>query len=266
MKSELLIATMFRQDLSFLNNMGVKTNYLVINQTDFKKFPNLSLDNSLGKVFSFEERGLSKSRNRALSNSNSDICIIADDDILYVENYEEIIINSYNEYKDADLIIFDFSTSDKIRTCSKISNNPKKISRLESLKVASVRITFKRNSIISNNIKFNENFGAGSIFSAGEENLFLNECFKAGLSVYYVPKVICDVSFEESTWFKGYDENFFKGKGAFGLAMFGRFSNIYILQFLIRKYKMYNKTMSFYKALKFCFKGKREYNKLINNQ
>ena len=45
------------------------------------------------------ERGLSKSRNLAIANAKTDICLICDDDEIFVDNYEEIILNAYYENK-----------------------------------------------------------------------------------------------------------------------------------------------------------------------
>lgn len=264
---ETLIATMYRNNNSFLDAMNVSGKYIVVNQTDYNRYPSINInDNSKGIFVSNEERGLSKSRNLALSLSTADVCVIADDDVFYVYDYEMIIRDAYRKYPDADLIVFDFITDDKIRKCSKISLSPKKLGLLDTLKVCSVRITFKRESINNSNIKFNEYFGAGAQFISGEENLFLKDCIDSNLNIMYVPKTICKVSFDEnSSWFEGYNENYFITKGAFSNAMFKKYSIFFIIQFLIRKYSLYKNEISIYKALKYSILGIFKYKKIKLN-
>ena len=45
--------------------------------------------------------------------------------------------------------------------------------------------------------------------------MWLLDAKKAGLRIYVSKETIGQVSFEKSTWFSGYDERFFYGKGAF---------------------------------------------------
>ena len=49
------------------------------------------------------------------------------------------------------------------------------------MSVCSCQITFKRKSIVDNNIFLNEMFGIGSKFISGEENIFLKEALKKKL-------------------------------------------------------------------------------------
>lgn len=257
MRVEALIATMYRKDLSFIENMNVLSPYVIVNQTNYDKYPFLK-DANL-KVISNEERGLSKSRNLALSLAENDICLIADDDICYIKNYQSIVSEAYEKLTDADVIVFDYSTSSLSRKCSKISSDIKQLSLLDTLKVSSVRISFKRASIISKSIRFDELFGSGAIFQSGEENIFLKDCIDSGLKIFYYPAIICDVDFEDSTWFNGFDKRYFETKGAFSSVIFGNLYLIYIIQFLLRKYKLYSKTTSFLKAFSYCLKGRKKY-------
>ena len=49
------------------------------------------------KFISCDEKGLSKSRNKAINNATGDICIIADDDVTYSDDYIEKIRQAYLE-------------------------------------------------------------------------------------------------------------------------------------------------------------------------
>ena len=57
--------------------------------------------------------------------------------------------------------------------------------------VCSVEITFRRESVLKHGIKFDERFGLGSpLLCAGEEDVFMADARRAGLTIRNVPKVI----------------------------------------------------------------------------
>ena len=148
MKIEVLVSTMNQEDnRKLLENMNIKNNYVVINQLvkeNINKPQNVVEDTK--KFLSYKERGLSKSRNRAIKNSNADVCVIADDDMVYCDNYEKIISNAYKKYEDADIIAFVVEHEDKTKEKKILKEG--RVHFLKSMKISSVQITFKRESII----------------------------------------------------------------------------------------------------------------------
>ena len=66
-----------------------------------------------GIVISVNEKGLSRSRNKAILNSNADICVIADDDMYYSNQYELNVSKGYKKYPDADIIAYYVDSDDK---------------------------------------------------------------------------------------------------------------------------------------------------------
>ena len=93
----------------------------------------------------------------------------------------------------------------------------------------------------------------------GEENIFLYDALKKGKKIYYVPIKIAELKEVESTWFAGYDEVFFISRGANYCAMSRFFSHFLILQFALRKKELYIEKMSTAKAIKYMYKGRKEY-------
>ena len=173
MKIQVLIATMNLKDKkNLLKKLNVNTEAIVINQVSSPDGEMINYNDRKNQIYSYKEKGLSKSRNKALEKSDADICVIADDDMTYVDNYEKIIKDAYKKYSDADIIVFYVeSAPNSLRKKGKLKEG--RLSYLLSLKVQSVQMTFKRKSIIENNIKFDENFGAGSNYYMGEENIFI---------------------------------------------------------------------------------------------
>lgn len=258
MNIEVLISTMDLIDNNqLLKKMNIKTNSVTINQVS--KETNLeSSQNSKNRVYNYCQKGLSKSRNKAIENAREDICIIADDDLIYEKDYEEKIKDAYKKYDTADIICFWVPSKNSKRQTTK--QKTRKISYLTSMRVSSYQITFKLNSIKKYNIKFDENFGAGSgKYIMGEENIFLFDCLRKNLNIMYVDEKIAEVKQEESTWFKGYNENYFISKGACYHRMSKIFSDALIYQFAIRKRKLYKEDCNVFKAIKIMKQGKREY-------
>lgn len=234
---QVLIATMRCEDFNLHKKMNVTRNALVINQTGIINDDDdkvLVLDQNT-KYISTNQIGLSKSRNKALHNATADICVISDDDMIYKDNFEEIVIDAYEKNLDADIIVFKVTRINGRE--KKFSNSFKRINFFSSLKISSVEITFKRNSILDKGIKFNELLGAGANYYMGEENNFLISCLKNGLKIYYVPIEIATVDMSESTWFKEYDREYFFARGGSYAAMFPIVFPIIAFQFIIRKKK-----------------------------
>lgn len=240
MKIEILVATMYEKDYSVPKRLNIQGSALVINQTDFKKFPNISGEFGKIKFISNDKRGLSRSRNLALENSTAEICVIADQDVKYIDNYENIIKNAYLRYPDADVILFDFYKPNNSLSKT-IKKGGGKLTLLQSLRGNSVRVSFKRKSIINNGISYNECFGSGSgKFIASEDLVFITDCQKNKLQIYYEPVPILSLVESKSTWFKGYNKDYFETIGAFSYHLMGNLWFLYAIQFLLRHRKLYN--------------------------
>ena len=142
MKTEILISTMNLKDeednKKLLKKMNINSNSLTINQITDSKILVFDNNKSKNRLKSYKEKGLSKSRNKAIENAKGEICIIADDDVTYVNGYSKIIEDSYRKYKDADIIAFYVESTNKDR-CVK-----KQLTRKSSFHKAN------ENSIISN--------------------------------------------------------------------------------------------------------------------
>ena len=243
---EVLVSTMYQKDDSLYQKMNISCDALIINQCD----SNSIIDNENFKIINTTERGLSKSRNMAIKESNKDICVIADDDLIYNDEMKNIISEAYKKYNDASVIAFYVESTNRNRPTSRPSHSGY-LGYLETMKLASFMLTIKRKDIISNNIFFNTNFGAGSgIYSAGEENIFLFECLKKGLKVVYVDKTIASVSHAESTWWSNNITK--KNLYDLGAAYYLMFPKLYLIagiQYIIRKWRRIDKDINFKLAI-----------------
>lgn len=216
LKLEILVATMNRTSLSFLEKMFPHHNLealhiLIINQTVKGKELSSHLQNT--RVINAYETGLSKSRNLAIDNAIGDICLIADDDVEYLPNFENVIVASFGGVNHKSVALFKIKTF-KGEAYKGYPNVSKKLTKRKDIaKASSIEIAFVRADIIKKNIRFNTLYGLGSQFPSGEEYLFLKEVLNNNLSIYFDDKYIVKHKKESSTM-NVTDGDFLKTKGA----------------------------------------------------
>ncbi len=251
MKLEVLLSCMYQKDMSIVEHSNITGDTLVINQTDHEATDELQKEKQLIRMISTSEVGLSNSRNMAIKNATGDICLLSDDDEIFVQNYDQIIQNAFESLPDADIITF--NVTNKI---TRLKPTVQKLSYLNTLKIASYQIAFRRNAILEKEITFDPLLGAGSGNGCGEENKFLMDCLKHGLRIYFSPETIAAVNTKSSTWFFGYDKTFFYQRGAATRYYMGSFlSLIYAIYYLLAKYSLYQAEISFLDAAKALFSG-----------
>ncbi len=212
MQIEVLVSTMHQQNTDLIEKMKLNTDAIIINQTDTVDFKEIKLNENTVRMFSFNERGVGLSRNSALMRSEADICVLADDDMVFCDGYEETVKKAFSDNPQADVIIFNLIEDGK--TLNRQNESIKKVGILNYMNYGAARIAFKRKAVTYNGISFNLNFGGGTKHLSGEDTLFLRECLKKGLNVIAVPEALATLKDErESTWFKAFDEKYFFDKG-----------------------------------------------------
>ncbi len=259
MKLQVLLSIMNKKDIKdHLKQMNIKKNYVVINQITKENIPLIKEESPFNKIISVKEKGLSKSRNLAIRNSEANLGLIADDDMCYVDDYESIITNAYLKYPMADIIAFEVEYEDK--NIKKKTLKEGRLNFMTSMKISSVQITMNLDSIKDKKITFDELFGAGSTYIMGEENIFLSDCLKKKLKIYYVPIKIGTLKLaHQSSWFKGYNKEYFYSKGAVFYRMAKKIHILLILQFAYRKKHLYKQETSFLSATKWMLSGAKQY-------
>lgn len=197
MKIEVLVATMNQTDHSLLEKLNIQTDAIVGNQCAVNEVSDFVWDRHRIKWLSFAEKGVGLNRNNALMRATADICVIADDDMRYVDGYAEIIKRAFERCPDADIIVFNLN--DKIPGRYEIKDF-KRLHLYNSLRYGTARLAFRLSSIRFHGIFFNLCFGGGTEHSHGEDTLFLVEAFKKGLTIYSCPDYIATLLYDrEST-------------------------------------------------------------------
>ena len=211
-KVEVLVATMHQNDFSIINEMNIQSDIVYANQCDYTSYQEMEFDGHTAKMISTNTRGVGKNRNLALMYATADICLFADDDVVYNDGYEKTICDFYEQHPDADVVVFNFLVSRNQSKPINIVKTTKKIKR-KDLSYGTYAISVRRSVIDWHNIRFHHQFGGGTMYSCGEDSKFLNDCFNHKLTVYTCNSTIGVVNHKDSTWFNGYSEKYFLDKG-----------------------------------------------------
>lgn len=262
MNLEVLISCMNQQDMIIAEQTGIQTDALIINQCTQSEILNeIKLDQKTSgvqnqthmniRMLNTNTRGLSKSRNLAIQHAVGDVCLLCDDDEQLDSSYEDTILKAYVALLDADIICFRISNQP-----SRLKQKTQRLTKWTAMRIASWQITFRRESILKSGIRFDEDMGAGTGNGGGEEVKFLRDCIKAGLKAYYVPKSIGTVAQTESTWFQGFDRDFFYKRGITNRYMLGLpVSILYAAYYTLVKRDLYKEYVTPWQSFKYALDG-----------
>lgn len=262
-KLEILVSTMNKDSLDFLSGMFPKdyTNYniLIVNQT--KANIALSSPYSNIRVINSTSKGLPQSRNIAIENAIGDVCLIADDDVEYLPDFDVKIVKAYLNFKNADIITFKMK-DDQGHDFKKYTNILKH--DIDTIRtVNSVVISFNKEKLLKSKVLFNPHFGLGTTFQSANEYVFLRNALKANLNVCFEPEYILIHEYLSSGRKQGDDSIIFARSAVFykyhGLK--GYLKLIHYL-FLIKK-SGFITNKDFLKKFKTGLQGIATYRKLV---
>lgn len=252
MKVEVLVATINQTDLSLFEKMNIQTDVIFCNQCDRNEFIETEINGCRVRMLSTTTRGVGVNRNFAMQLSDADICLFADDDVVYFDDYEKTIINAFNEYLKSDMIAFNVKESRDGKVFKDIINKSGKAGHM----YGTYCLGIKNKSIKQKNINFSRMFGGGTIYSCGEDSLFCREVIKNG-EFYQYATCIGTVNHGPSTWFNGYNEKYYFDRGALCKAMYPtmwRLLKYYLVVKLGRK-----SSFSLFKVAKLMNQGAKAY-------
>lgn len=258
MNFEVLCTTMFQKDLSKYKEMNIQTNAVFANQDDRHEYIKENINGNEIKMITTPYRGVGKNRNIALMHSKADIMLFSDDDMTYVDGYEDVVIKAFESLPEADIIIFNI---DKIgsNTKRRINIKVKRVRLYNVLNYGFPRVAIRRTSLERSNLWVSTLFGGGAKYCSGEDNLFLVNAIKKGLKIYTSPSYIGGVNIRTSSWFTGFNEKYFFDNGAWLEASFPILKHLLVWYFII---KFYKKTqLSIINILKLHYEGMKAFQK-----
>lgn len=244
MRVQVLVATMNQTDYSLLDKMNIQSDVIVGNQCDRDEIVRFVYKSYEAIYLNFAERGVGLNRNNALMRATGDICLFADDDMVYKDGYTDIVIKAFKKLPDADVIIFNLHEKKPLRY---IINRVTKVGYFNYLRYGTARVAVRLESVKKNAIYFNQCFGGGTPHAHGEDNLFLTYCLNKRLKIYAVPEYIAELTEDRvSTWDRGYDEKYLWDQGQLYKAISKRWWRFLCLQDAIRRGRDYK--MKWHKA------------------
>lgn len=264
---EILIATKDRSNLDFLLPMFPfehfsTFNILIVNQS---KIEILSSDFDNVKVINTTEKGLSKSRNKAIANASKKICLITDDDVVFAENFKKDILLAFKKNKGASIITFNHQRIGDA-TPQKSWDSSFKHDKKSIWNVSSIEIAFQLDEIKKNNITFDEYFGLGSFFETAEEFLFLKSALNQGLEVYFSPEIIVSHPQFSSGKDEGSDVLIY-GRAALFYTLHGNFVFLWLAKYVFFLFrKKYIRFSEIGKKYKIGLAGIAKFKELTNNK
>jgi glycosyltransferase involved in cell wall biosynthesis len=257
---EILCTTMFQTDFSKVLEMNIQTDVVFANQDYRNEYIEEKINGNVIKMITSAQRGVGKNRNTALLYATGDICLFADDDMVYYDDYEKGVLRAFDELEDADIIIFNCDSESERKP--KVNSRISRVRSWNFMTYGTYRIAVRRESILKNNIHFTPLFGGGARYGSGEDSLFLSESLKKGLKVYTHSLFIGMVKQEESTWFNGFNEKYLFDKGAWISAAFPKLKYILLLLFT---YKFKRRTEFTYAQIyKMLLNGINGFNKCLD--
>ncbi|MGP4064074.1 glycosyltransferase [Oceanobacillus sp. M65] len=259
MKIEVLVSTMNQENLSIVEKMNIQSDSIIINQTNKNDYCEDVFCGKNIKMYSFNERGVGLSRNNALMRSKADICLMADDDMVYVDEYEQKVIKAFQKQPNADMIMFNVPIHKKNGSIKvKVKKNGR-IRFINALKYGTVNIAFKREAIMKKNILFSLLFGGGTRYSSGEDSIFITDALKNKLKIYSSTETIAEINEDGSTWFNGFNKKYLYDRGALYKKIGGNKALLLNLQFVLRHRKKYNNDFRMLEALGIMMNGSKDY-------
>ncbi len=256
MTLQLLVAAVDKRPLELAEDMQIDSDAILVSQGDSYGYEELAYRGHRLRYFSMAERGVGLSRNHSLLRAQADISLFADEDIVYVPGYEEKVLDAFEAYPQADMLLFNVQAAPGRETYRTEAFG--RVRWYNCGRYPTYSFAARTARLHQKNITFSLLFGGGARYSAGEDSLFLSECLKKGLKVYRVPIHIGRERERESTWFSGYNFKFFYDRGALYRYLYGRLDGAMALRFLLAHRKVMCRDIPWRKAFGIMRQGMRE--------
>ncbi|MGB5981252.1 MAG: glycosyltransferase [Nonlabens sp.] len=189
---EILIATMDRSDLMFLENIFNKSlteiseNVLIVNQS-----LNIELTSSRENIRVINDKGygLSRSRNIAIENSRRPVLWILDDDCEIIQDTIEKLVIAHNSFEEA-IVTFQTQRREDDDPFWEYPDSSRLLSKIELRNVLSPEITFKKNQFAQADLQFDKRFGLGAQFQDSENFILFQDALSLNMQIRFVPEYI----------------------------------------------------------------------------
>ena len=252
MKLEILVTTMHQSDFSKFSQMNLQTDAVIANQTDRNEYAEAEINGCTVKLISTDSRGVSRNRNIALAyaSQKSEFIMFSDDDLVFNDGYEQMILDEFEKHPEADAIKFNLHDISNTRKIS--------MRRIEQFEKATRRnmsssgvwgVVVKSDVLKKYNLYFHENFGPGTENYCGEDTIFLMEMLDKEVRFYRSPVDIAGIDQTESSWFQGHNERYFTTCGMVLGTIYPRLSYLLVIRSAWKAYRRKDSGMNYWEIL-----------------
>lgn len=166
-----------------INNVKSSLSTMLIHQKPCKDF-NYSIP-WIDKCISLDDSGLSKSRNFGLKHTDTKYAYIMDDDVEF-DSKKILDLVDWMEVNHIDVATCRFKFDDGSYP-KRYKKNAFKHNLFTSTGISSIELCINVQSINVAGIRFDERFGLGTPLPSGEEYIFIADCIRSDLNVWYYP-------------------------------------------------------------------------------
>lgn len=185
------------------------------------------------RIYKYRGQGLSNNRNQAMSHATADIVLYADDDTRLCTDSFDSIKQTFEKHPDVDVALFRVSTY--------IGRWLKEYPAAETVmhypipyNVSTIEMAFRRERV-KGKIRYDERFGLGTKFlTSGEEDIWIYDAFRHGLSISYFPVKIAETSMMLKQSMIYVDAGVQRSYGALNYYIYGRTAWLHCLKFAFR--------------------------------
>ncbi|QLE86118.1 glycosyltransferase family 2 protein [Shewanella sp. Scap07] len=135
-------------------------------------------------------KGVTKSRNIALSKVESEYGLFMDDDVELPMDLFSTIIESFKVRPECSVLTFQAAEIGNVQLLKDYSEKQAIHNRLSILKVGTIEVAFRVSDVRASDVKFPEYLGAGTNLPACDEPVFLARLMSKGLKIGYMPLII----------------------------------------------------------------------------
>jgi hypothetical protein len=194
------------------------------------------------RVLVVQERGLARSRNRAIEALEADIGFFCDDDIALPSDASERVQRGFATHPGADIVLF--PVHDPKSGARTYTRPPLWWPTMAGvLSACSVQIAFRKRALERVGVRFDERFGLGARHATSEEAVFLADALRAGLRIEWADEAVAIHPLESSG--RAYSERgLARAKGAALARIFGAWHAAWLLAFALRNWPLYRGEMS----------------------
>lgn len=256
MSVQLLVSCVDKQIPELIEKMQLDSPAVIVNQCDREAQEAFTYKGHRIKVFHRKERGVGRSRNLAMSRAEEEICLFADEDIVYESGYQARIGAEFAAHPEADGILFQVEVAPERKTYNNDAFG--KVTLMNCGRYPAYSMAFRREKLMKTGVWFSLLFGGGAPYSNGEDSLFIRQLIKAGLQIYKSPVCIGEEIPRPSTWFTGYHEKFFFDRGVLYHFLYGALAPAWGFRFVFTKRKEMCGEIPWIKALGILLSGIRE--------